>query len=289
MVVQMTLETMLDRIVTPIGEVIVAGALAALTLVVLDLGQILALQLILGSERLGGQAMGWLGRTARAQLLWGFASVVAIEVIVIQPWFLVPGIPLFVLGYFEIRARFVAERRARLLATLVEVSHAVGASLDPNEVFRNVYRQVVAVMDADNFFVATLGPDGSTVRYRFLVDGGRELDPVERAKEGTLVGAAIEHGPLLLKEVERDARRLGLAISEKTELVDVTKLVAESVVDLLKPAVAAVYIDKGGDTLDLAFTTGKATSDVLALPKTSPVISRVLDAGVPIAFSRRAD
>src|SRR5205809_3355452 len=210
MVVQMTLETMLDRIVTPIGEVIVAGALAALTLVVLDLGQILALQLILGSERLGGQAMGWLGRTARAQLLWGFASVVAIEVIVIQPWFLVPGIPLFVLGYFEIRARFVAERRARLLATLVEVSHAVGSSLDPNEVFRGVYRQVAAVMDADNFFVATLGPDGSTVRYRFLVDGGRERAPVRRAQEGTLAGAASGQGPLPVKEVERDARPRGL-------------------------------------------------------------------------------
>src|SRR5256712_1410636 len=226
-------------------------------------------------------------------------------------------------------------------------------------------------MDADNFFVATLGPDGSTVRYRFLMDGGKELEPVERAKEGTLVGAAIERGPLLLKEVERDARRLGLpdleswgavveqsiivaplrqrdayvgaisaqsrrptaydegdlqllaaianeasialeranlydrtatlsrrlfelhriglAISEKTEVVDVTKLLAESVVDLLKPAVSAVYVDKGGDTLDFAFTTGKVPSDLLALPKTAPAVSRVLETGLPVAFSRRAD
>src|SRR2546428_12510683 len=65
-------------------------------------------------------------------------------------------------------------------------------------------------MDADNFFVATLSPDGATVRYRFLMDGGKELEPVERPKEATLVGAAIERGPLLLKEVERDARRLGM-------------------------------------------------------------------------------
>jgi len=86
-----------------------------------------------------------------------------------------------------------------------------------------------------------------------------------------------------------DLHRIGLAISEKTELVDVTKLLAESVVDLLKPAVSAVYIDKGGDTLDFAFTTGNATSDVLSLPKTSPTISRVLETGQPIAFSRRAD
>src|SRR5207237_54966 len=99
----------------PIGEVILAGALAALALVVLDLGQILALQLVLGTERLGGRTWGWVIRTARAQLLWGFAVVISIEIILIEPWFLVPGIPLFLLGYVEIGARFLAERRARLL------------------------------------------------------------------------------------------------------------------------------------------------------------------------------
>src|SRR2546429_3346006 len=371
MVFQLILQSMADRIIGPIAEVIAAGALAALALVVLDLGQILALQLMLGTERLSGQMLGWINRTGRAQVLWGLAAVIAVEIILVQPWFLLPAVQLFLLGYLDIRARFVAERRARLLATLGEVGHAVGASLDPNEVFRNVYRQVAAVMDADNFFVATLGPDGSTVRYRFLIDGGKELEPVERPKEGTLVGATIERGPLLLKDVERDAGRLGLpdleswgavveqsiivaplrqrdtfvgaisaqsrrvtaydegdlqllaaianeaaialeratlhnrtatlsrrlfelhriglAISEKTELVDVAKLLAESVVDLLKPSVSAVYIDKGGDTLDFAFTTGKAPSDLLALPKKSPAMSRVLETAQAVAFSRRAD
>src|SRR6267143_1386680 len=203
---QLVIMSTIDRITGTIGEVIVAGAIAATALVVLDLGQIIALQLVLGTERLTRSTIGWIGRTGRAQLLWGLAAVITIEIVLIQPWFLLPAVPLFLLGYLDIRARFVAERRARLLATLVEVSHAVGASLDPNEVFRNVYRQVAAVMDADNFFVATLSPDGSTVRYRFLVDGGKELEPVERPREGTLVGATIERGPLLLKEVERDAR-----------------------------------------------------------------------------------
>src|SRR6267378_3922625 len=362
---QLVIMSMLDRITGTIGEVIVAGAIAATALVVLDLGQIIALQLILGTERLTRSTIGWIGRTGRAQLLWGLAAVITIEIVLIQPWFLLPAVPLFLLGYLDIRARFVAERRARLLATLVEVSHAVGASLDPNEGFRNVYSQVAAVMDADNFFVATLSPDRETVRYRFLIDGGKELEPVERPTAGTLVGATIERGPLLLKDVERDARRLGLpdleswgavveqsiivaplrqrdtfvgaisaqsrrataydegdlqllaaianeaatlhnrtatlsrrlfelhriglAISEKTELVDVAKLLAESVIDLLKPAVSAVYVDKGGDTLDFAFTTGKAPSDLLSLPKTAPAVSRVLETGLPVAFSRRAD
>lgn len=371
MVFQLVIMSSAERIIGSVAEVIVAGFAAAVMLVVLDLGQILSLQLILGTERLSRSATVWIGRTGRAQLLWGLAAVIAIEIVLIQPWFLLLAIPLFLLGYIDIRARFLAERRARLLATLVEVSHAVGASLDPLEVFRNVYRQVAAVMDADNFFVATLEPDGSTVRYRFLIDGGRELEPVERPREGTLVGATIERGPLLLRDVERDARRLGLpdleswgavveqsimvaplrqrdayvgaisaqsrraaaydqgdltllaaianeasialeranlydrsatlsrrlfelhriglAISEKTELADVAKLLAEAVVDLLKPSVSAVYLDKGGDTLDFAFTTGKATSDVLALPKNVGTIAKVLESGQPVALARRDD
>src|SRR5438477_364893 len=258
---QLVIMSMLDRITGTIGEVIIAGAIAATALVVLDLGQIIALQLILGTERLTRSTMGWIGRTGRAQLLWGLAAVITIEIVLIQPWFLLPAVPLFLLGYLDIRARFIAERRARLLATLVEVSHAVGASLDPNEVFRNVYRQVAAVMDADNFFVATLRPERATLHNR----------------TATLSRRLFE------------LHRIGLAISEKTELVDVAELLAESVVDLLKPAVAAVYIDKGGDTLDFAFTTGKAPSDLLALPKNSPAMSRVLETGQPVAFSRRAD
>src|SRR5207245_10204828 len=211
MVFQLTLDSMANRVTGALGEVILAGSLAPFTLVVLDLGQILALQLMLGTERLSRQTFSWVVRTARAQLLWGFASVISIEIVLIQPWFLVPGIPLFVLGYLDIRARFHAERRARLLATLVEVGHAVGSSLDPTEVFRIVYQQVAAVMDADNFFVATIGADAQTVRYRFLVDGGKELEPMDRAKEGTLAGASIDHGrTILLREVERDRRRQGL-------------------------------------------------------------------------------
>src|SRR5437899_2792055 len=226
-------------------------------------------------------------------------------------------------------------------------------------------------MDADNFFVATLDLDGSTVRYRFLMDGGKELAPIERPRAGTLVGATVERGPLLLRDIEHDRGRLGLpeltswgaveehssivaplrqrdlvvgaisaqsrrpsayddgdlqlltaianeasialeranlyertatlsrrlfelhrvglAIAERTELVDVTRLLAESVVGLLKPAVCAIYLDKGGDTLDFAFSTGKPASDVLALPKNTPLMARVLESGQPVALAQRDD
>src|SRR3989442_1576444 len=120
-----------------------------------------------------------------------------------------------IVGYLDIRARFGAERRAKLLETLVSIGHAVGSSLDPTDVFRSVYRQVTTVMDADNFYVATLDGDGTTLRYRFLVDGGKELAPVDRPKAGTLAGAVIDRGePLLLRDLDRD--RVRLAIPELT-------------------------------------------------------------------------
>src|SRR2546428_5031352 len=174
---QLVIMSMLDRLIGGIGEVIVAGAVAAGALVVLDLGQIIALQLILGTDRLSRPTIGWIGRTGRAQLLWGLAAVITIEIVLIQPWFLLPAVPLFLLGYIDIRARFVAERRARLLATLVEVGHAVGASLDPNEVFRNVYRQVAAGLDPRKLFFAPPRPRGSTGRHPLPLKRGEEVRP----------------------------------------------------------------------------------------------------------------
>src|SRR6266849_11219795 len=87
---------------------------AVIALVAVDLGQMYLLLMTLRSTTLES-GWRWLVRTGRAQLLWSLAAVISIEIILIEPWFLVPGIPLFVFGYMDIRARFVAERRARLL------------------------------------------------------------------------------------------------------------------------------------------------------------------------------
>ena len=51
-VYQLVLATPMDRIVGTVGEVVVAGVAAALVLVTLDLGQIVALQFALGREQL---------------------------------------------------------------------------------------------------------------------------------------------------------------------------------------------------------------------------------------------
>src|SRR5438445_4131444 len=208
---QLILATPLERTIGAVAEIIIAGAPVAVVLVTLDLAQIVALQFALGRDTVSQPTWAWVSRTARAQILWGLAAIITVEVVLIEPWFLVPGIPLFLLGYVDIRARFAAERRARLLETLVEVGRSVGGSLDPNDVFRGVYRSVATVMDADAFYVATLARDPDQLRYRFLVDDRRELEPVERAKTGTLAGTCIDRKrPLLLRDSVRDRRALGL-------------------------------------------------------------------------------
>ena len=100
------------------ASTILAGVLAVVVLVGLDIAQIFLLQLALRNIGFDRSAWSWIGRTIRAQFLWSLAAVISIQVVLIEPWFLVPGVPLFVMGYLDIRARFAAERRARLLAVL---------------------------------------------------------------------------------------------------------------------------------------------------------------------------
>jgi hypothetical protein len=190
-----------------------AAVLAVFALVAVDLSQLYLLFVALRGPILA-QGWRWFVRTGRAQLLWSLAAVITIEIIIIEPWFLIPGIPLFLFGYLDIRARFVAERRARLLATLVEVGHAVGMSLDTTEVFRAVYAQVHTVIEADAFFVAIVDRARSLVSYRFLVDGNEELPAADRPLAGTLVGLVVERGePILIGNSERDIPNLGLVRS----------------------------------------------------------------------------
>jgi len=187
-----------------------SAVLAVTVFVAVDIGQLYLLLLALRGPSLD-RGWRWLARTGRAQLLWGLAAVIAIEVILIEPWFLVPGVPLFIFGYLDIRARFVAERRARLLATLVEVGHAVGMSFDTNEVFRAVFAQVRTVLESDAFFVAIVDAVHERVTYRFLADGAQELPPEQKNLRGTLAGLVVERGqPILIRDATKDLTALGL-------------------------------------------------------------------------------
>ncbi len=195
----------------PAPATIVAGVLAVLVLVGLDIGQIVLLQRALGNITFDRASLQQVGRTMRAQLLWSLAAVITLQVILIEPWFLVPAIPLMVMGYLDIRARFAAERRARLLAALVEVGHAVGMSLDPSTVFREVFAQVRKALDVDAFYVAIADRERGILSFRYLYENDTEMEPTERPIEGTLAGICIERDrAILLRDTDKDRKRLGL-------------------------------------------------------------------------------
>ena len=197
--------------IDPAAAAIIASVTAALILVTVDTAEIVLLQRALGTFTVGRGAHAWIQRTGRAQLVWSFAAVITLQIVLIQPWFLVPAVPLFLLGYLEIRARFVAERRARLLATLVEIGHAVGMSLDPVTVFREVFAQVRNALDVDAFYVCIADRDRGVVSFRYLYEDGHEIEPEESPLKGTLAGICVEQDrPILLRDAERDRRDLGL-------------------------------------------------------------------------------
>ncbi len=190
---------------------ILSGVVAITVLVLLDITQILLLQRALGHISFDRAAAQWIARTARAQLLWSLAAVIVLQVVLIEPWFLVPAVPLFLMGYLDIRARFAAERRARLLATLVEIGHAVGMSLDPVTVFREVFAQVRKALDVDAFYVAIADRERGVLSFRYLYENGHEMEPDEQSIEGTLAGVCIDRDrPILLKDAERDRSRFNL-------------------------------------------------------------------------------
>jgi diguanylate cyclase (GGDEF)-like protein len=277
-----------------------AAVVAVLALVAVDLGQ-LSLLLVALRGTLLAQGWRWFVRTGRAQLLWSLAAVITIEIILIEPWFLVPAIPLFVFGYLDIRARFVAERRARLLATLVEVGHAVGMSLDTTEVFRAVYAQVRTVLESDAFFVATVDRGRSMVSYRFLVDANVELRSEDKPLAGTLAGLVVERGqPLIIRDTERDLSKLGLVrnawgtVDERSILVAPMRIQGLVVGALSVQSVKPNAYDEGDLELLVAIANEAAVAieraDLYA--RASGLSKRMVDlhrTGVEISSQRRME
>ncbi|HEX4743226.1 MAG TPA: GAF domain-containing protein [Candidatus Limnocylindria bacterium] len=231
----------------------IPGAVAAaVTLVLVDVGQLIALLRTLPAAAELPLRWSWVWHTARAQLLWALSAVVVIEAGRIEPLFLVPGVPLLLLGYQDIRARFTAERRSRVLATLVEVSHAVGASLDPTLVFRALYTNVRASLEADAFYVALLSSNGTMVSYRFLVDANEELPPQDRAKYGTLAGHCIDTDrAILMRDAERDYASLGIernpwgTVRERSIMVAPLRIRGQAVGAISAQSVNANAYDEG--------------------------------------------
>ena len=297
LVYAITWQTLTPQMSVPAS--IPAAVLAVLALVAIDLGQLYLLLVALRGPV--QQGWRWFVRTGRAQLLWSLAAVITIEIIVIEPWFLVPGLPLFVFGYLDIRARFVAERRARLLATLVEIGHAVGMSLDTTQVFRAVYAQVRTVLESDAFFVAIVDRTRAVVSYRFLVDGDQELPGEDKPVAGTLAGLVVERGePLLIRDTNRDMAKLGLVrsawgtINERSILVAPMRIQGVVVGALSVQSVKPNAYDQGDLELLVAIANEAAVaierSDLYA--RASGLSKRLVDLhriGVELNSQRRME
>ncbi len=217
-------------IAAPLGgtaATLVSAVLAAAVYVLVGIGQLAALLETLPAAPSGRSVRPWARTVLRTQLVWAIGAALTVEVSRLEPLFLVPFLPILFIGYLNIRARFDAERRSRVLATLVEVSHAVGATLDPMEVFRALYRSVRTSLEADAFYVALLSPDGAMVQYRFLIDQSAELPPGERAKYGTLAGKCIdEDRSILMRDALRDYQAIGIERSPWGTVVERSIMVA---------------------------------------------------------------
>ena len=195
-----------------LAPTVTTGAAAACIYVLLQVAQAAALRESLRPVAGGGPDPGvWAWRIVRTQLVWAVGCALVVEVGRSEPLVLLPGLPLLVLGYQNIRTRFAAERRVRVLTTLVEVGRALGSSLDLTTIFRSVYAKVRDALEADAFFVALGSASSATLSYRYLVDEGRELDPEELPRQGTLAGMCItEARPILVADALRDYHTLGL-------------------------------------------------------------------------------
>ncbi len=229
-----------------------SAVLAASVYVVVGIAQLAALVETLPAAPSGRRVWPWAWGAVRTQLVWGIGAAITVEVARVEPLFLVPVVPIMLIGYLNIRARFNAERRSRVLATLVEVSHEVGASLDPTAVFRAVYRHVSASLEADAFYVALSTPDGTMVSYRFLVDENVELPPQDRAKYGTLAGRCIDDDrAILMRDAIRDYASLGIArspwgtVTERSIMVAPLRIRGKAVGAISAQSVHANAYDEG--------------------------------------------
>lgn len=232
---------------------VTSGALAACVYVVARAAQVAGYRDSL--VRMGGggpPADPWTWRILRTQLAFAVGCALIIEVGRLEPVVLIPGIPVLLLAYQDTRSRFAAERRVRIMATLVEVSRAVGSSLDLATIFRAVYAKVHEALEADAFFVALGTPTSERLSYRYLVDGGLELEPQLLPRQGTLAGTCIsEARSLLMRDATRDYRALGLeragwgAVRERSIMVAPLRIRGEIIGAISVQSVNEAAYDEG--------------------------------------------
>ncbi len=99
--------------------------------------------------------------------------------------------------------------RAEHLAIINRMAHAMGKTLNLEDLMRTVYREIEAAFELDAFFLALYDEEANEVDYRLQVDGS-VMPPPESKPLGTGLTASVikEKEPLLIRDFEKEREHL---------------------------------------------------------------------------------
>ncbi|MBU4207964.1 MAG: GAF domain-containing protein, partial [Actinobacteria bacterium] len=104
------------------------------------------------------------------------------------------------------------QQRAGRLAMLNHIARALATTLKLDELLEIVHREIMAVMEADTFFIALYDREANELDFRIRIDEGVR-EPLERRPMAPGLTAAVvtSKQPLLIRDFEREKDHLPLA------------------------------------------------------------------------------
>lgn len=95
------------------------------------------------------------------------------------------------------------------LQTLNEIGRVVSSTLDLATLYETIYRQICRVMDAAQFFIALVRPNGRSLELVYYREEGHLYEPQEFEFGGNLTSLVIERGIPLLFQTDDDYSAFG--------------------------------------------------------------------------------
>jgi PAS domain S-box-containing protein len=98
-----------------------------------------------------------------------------------------------------------ASRRAERLAVVNRIAHAVGMTLDLDELLETVYYELTAIFEPDALFVALYDQEANELDFRLQVDEGVRQEPARQLLTEGLTSIVVgEVRPLLIRDFEQE-------------------------------------------------------------------------------------
>ena len=159
-----------------------------------DIRSVLAVPMLKGDELIGGIVL-WRRRPGRfsdreVTLLSSFATQAAIAI-------------------QNARLYAQTQQRAGRLSTLNRIARALATTLKLDELLEIVHREIMAVMEADTFFIALYDREANELDFRIRIDKGVR-EPLERRPmvPGLTPSVVTGKQPLLIRDFEREKDHL---------------------------------------------------------------------------------